>query len=150
MIPITSSRYLTFGHQSRLAWTLQHLAFTCRTKPVHRYQSTATHKMDTNEQVKSFEEIPQAAESTWQNIMFLIRNFKTITEQAHLAHRESFKRLGPIFKADNVGLTIVVTANADAAECMFRAEGKYPRRFDVIPWIQYRNQRNLPLGVLTA
>lgn len=152
MICLTSSRYLTLYNQSRLGWTTlqQHLGSIWKMRPDHRYQSTASLKIDADEQVKSIEQIPQPDGSALANMLFIMRNYKMLTEQAHLAHRDSFRRLGPIFKVQNVGLTLVVTANPDAAECVFRAEGKYPRRFDIIPWIEYRKERNLPLGVLIA
>ncbi|RDD37940.1 Cytochrome P450 11B2, mitochondrial [Trichoplax sp. H2] len=113
-----------------------------------RNQSTTSTRLNVDENIKPFDQLPQPDQSLFSQILFLMRDYKLLTEQNHICASPIFKRLGPIFKTTNGGLTLVMTADPKAAESMFRAEGKYPRRMDVYPWLYYRSECNLPLGIL--
>lgn len=151
MIAYTHSLNRLSTSFSRLS---QHLSSTLRiTSSCLRYQSTVTatvSKPQQDENVKPFEEMPQPDGSIFNKISYLIRNYKKITEQSHISHHEIFKSLGPTFKTSMGGQELVVTSDPKAIECMFRGEGKYPKRPEASPWLSYRRDRNLPLGVLLA
>lgn len=105
---------------------------------------------ETDEIIKPYDQIPGSETSSLQNMIFIMRNFKYITQKAHHAFRDMFAVNGPVIKNNFAGLELILISDPKDIERLFRAEGKYPRRFDVMPWLVYRQQRNLPLGVLLA
>lgn len=118
-----------------------------------QHQSTATDtvsKSQQDENVKPFDEMPQPDGSILNKISYLIRNYKKMTQQGHLGQRETFKSLGPIFKTSVGGQVIVLTSDPKAIECMYRAEGKYPKRPEAEAWLSHRRERSLPLGIILA
>ncbi|EDV28134.1 uncharacterized protein TRIADDRAFT_53411 [Trichoplax adhaerens] len=103
-----------------------------------------------NDGIKPFDQIPGSDTTSLRNIIFAIRNFKYMTQKAHLAIRDMFQASGPIVKSNFGGTEFVLVSDPKDIERAYRAEGKYPRRFDIGPWSYYREERKLPLGVLLA
>ena len=104
----------------------------------------------TDEIVKPYDQIPGTEISALQNMIFILRNLKYVTQKAHHAFRDMFALLGPIVRNKFAGLDMIIISSPKDIERLFRAEGKYPKRFDIMPWLVYRQQKNLPLGVLLA
>ncbi|EDV19146.1 uncharacterized protein TRIADDRAFT_34090 [Trichoplax adhaerens] len=80
----------------------------------------------------------------------LVLNFKYETRKPHQALHHLFQSQGPIFKKKFAGFELVMLSDPKDIECAFRTEGKYPRRFDMVPWSYYREERKLPLGILLS
>ena len=154
MITCNNSLYQVLTSFNRIRCISQRVPSTIRIISSYpRYQSTAattSSKADPDENIKPFDEMPQPDGSIFKKISFLLRNFKILTEQAHIGPTELFKTLGPIYKITTGEQVLVITADPKAAECMFRTEGKFPIRVNMGPWIAYRHERNLPLGILLA
>ncbi|EDV28485.1 expressed hypothetical protein [Trichoplax adhaerens] len=60
------------------------------------------------------------------------------------------QKYGPIYKEKMGNFTIIVVSDADDAQKVLRAEGKYPNRSPIVPLIEYRKKRNLPMGVMLS
>ncbi|RDD37947.1 Cytochrome P450 10 [Trichoplax sp. H2] len=100
--------------------------------------------------IKPFEHMPGSEVSSLRNMINLVLNFKYETRKPHQALHHLFQSQGPIFKKKFAGFELVMLSDPKDIECAFRTEGKYPRRFDMVPWSYYREERKLPLGILLS
>lgn len=60
------------------------------------------------------------------------------------------KQLGPIFRLNLSGSTMVVSLNADDAKTLFLSEGKFPTRTSFDALIHYRRNRFNSIGVVPS
>ncbi|CAM9544107.1 sterol 26-hydroxylase, mitochondrial [Lampetra fluviatilis] len=70
-------------------------------------------------------------------------------ENAHLLQVECKNRYGPMWKSKFGPYTVISVADADLIEQVIRQEGKYPMRFDMKNWTDYRDLRGYAYGPLT-
>jgi cytochrome P450 len=81
------------------------------------------------------------------NVVGLV-NFLWNREDWHTQAKKQFAKYGPIFKQKTISLELVHLAAVDAVETVHRLDGKYPRRFIVNCWKNWRAERGLAFGIL--
>ncbi|XP_077994495.1 1,25-dihydroxyvitamin D(3) 24-hydroxylase, mitochondrial-like [Glandiceps talaboti] len=125
----------------------------CRLLPTAHFSSASqepVNKADSG-QVKSFDELPGPGTGFFGALVFVVRIFtsgmKTIKDPSEMM-KEIKKKYGPIWKQSIGALVTVNLSDPKDFEMVLRNEGKYPTRIPFQPWIQYRNYRGHPLGVL--
>lgn len=62
---------------------------------------------------------------------------------------ERCRKFYPIYKENVPGFNVVIIYDLADVEKLFRNEGKYPRRFDLLYWMHYRKTSGEADGVLT-
>ncbi|XP_077979498.1 cytochrome P450 10-like [Glandiceps talaboti] len=115
----------------------------------HRTTASATQETPThsNDAVKRYEDIP-GPRNKFVTYLDIIRN-------GGLAKMDKFytmrrKQFGPIWRERLAGFSDIFVADPDAAAAVFRAEGKYPRRPPLEPWLLYRKLDGYSLGVFLS
>ena len=59
------------------------------------------------------------------------------------------EKYGPIFKIRFGPLSYICIHKPEDVAKVFQAEGKYPSRDQILPWLVYREQRKRSNGLLT-
>ncbi|XP_070540683.1 cytochrome P450 10-like [Ptychodera flava] len=97
--------------------------------------------------VKPFDAIPgqQGKLATYINVF---RNGGLARLDKYFTWRRN--TLGPVWKESIGVISGVVVADPSATEAVVRAEGKYPRRLPLEPWLLYRKMGGYSLGVFLA
>ncbi|KAM9061499.1 cholesterol side-chain cleavage enzyme, mitochondrial [Sarcophilus harrisii] len=95
---------------------------------------------------RPFNEIPLNGANGWLNLFHFwmengIRNL-------HIRTLQGFQQLGPIYREKLGNTESVFIINPDDAACLFKAEGPYPERYCVPPWVAYHTYMKKPIGVL--
>ena len=94
---------------------------------------------------KEYKDIPTPDDGT--NILVgLYRTSKRIRE-AHKIWDEGFQKLGPIYRVNVLGPTIVLN-DPEAIENILRHEGTFPKRIPLQIWNDARTEQGIPLGIL--
>ncbi|XP_070540550.1 cytochrome P450 10-like [Ptychodera flava] len=152
-IAMTSLRksWLVFGQRP---WTCQSprqvltTSVRMRTTVAQSVQgSSDRHNQIHDTKVKPFEDIPgqQSKLATYINIF---RKGGLARFDEYFTWRRN--TLGPIWKESIGVMSGVVVADPSATEAVVRAEGKYPRRMPMEPWLLYRKMGGYSLGVFLA
>ncbi|XP_033099821.1 cholesterol side-chain cleavage enzyme, mitochondrial-like [Anneissia japonica] len=103
---------------------------------------------DKQEKVKTFEEMPTRNSNLLQTFFDLIYiKRKGFFSRTDLLVQENVEKYGPIMRNLLGNEFIVEIVDPKLVEKVFRAEGKYPERFEMKPWKDYRLTRNIPLGL---
>ncbi|XP_071959483.1 1,25-dihydroxyvitamin D(3) 24-hydroxylase, mitochondrial-like [Antedon mediterranea] len=68
--------------------------------------------------------------------------------KAHEMNMENAKKYGKMYRNSTFVIDMVVLSDPKLIETFCRSEDKYPERFQLISWIEYRKENNKPLGVL--
>ena len=96
--------------------------------------------------VRPFEDIP-GPKKTFKSMVDFYRQ----SEGLHKGYKPTeswFAKYGPIFKQNLFGPYWVHVIDPNDIEKVFRAEGKYPRRFEIDVWLEHRKRRNYFPGVV--
>ncbi|KAG9341234.1 hypothetical protein JZ751_019675, partial [Albula glossodonta] len=137
-----------------------------RAAPTRRYQSASVPMVregatPDSTQVRPFDEIPGRWKSGLASVVSFMKQggFKNI----HRMMVQNFDTFGPIYRKsegawkreqycphrEKIGnYESVNIINPDDASILFKAEGHYPTRLLVPPWISYRDYRNQNYGIL--
>ncbi|XP_070577401.1 cholesterol side-chain cleavage enzyme, mitochondrial-like isoform X1 [Ptychodera flava] len=142
---LTSIRHFRIRQCAGLAFNVQ-----------HRQRSTAaqqSHDVDSDGQtsninnVKPFEDIPGSKSKLATYIDFFRHGGLSRIDKYFLGRRQT---LGPVWR-ENFGIfNSVLVADPVAAEAVTRAEGKYPRRQPMEPWLLFRKLEGYSVGVFMA
>ncbi|EDV24787.1 uncharacterized protein TRIADDRAFT_56952 [Trichoplax adhaerens] len=113
---------------------------------------TAAQKLDDEEKIanaKPYTQVPgPKGYPIIGTLWTLLKNNGFYQKRPHLLFAEYKKTYGPIFK-DKIGnMELVFISTPEDVATMFSAEGKYPSKGPVNPWVIYREQRKKPKGVL--
>ena len=71
--------------------------------------------------------------------------YQTRLHQLYAGYSEEY---GPIFKDKIANMQLVFVTKPEDAVAIFKAEGKYPSRGPIMPWVVHREQRKKSKGVL--
>ena len=80
----------------------------------------------------------------------LLKNGGYYQRKTHLLHTEYREKYGPIFKDKIVNMEMLFISTPEDSAALFKAEGKYPSRGPLTPWIVYREQRKKSKGLLVG
>ncbi|XP_031418898.1 cholesterol side-chain cleavage enzyme, mitochondrial [Clupea harengus] len=96
--------------------------------------------------IRPFKEIP----GSWKNEVATLYNFwkQDGFKNIHNIMVNNFNTFGPIYREKIGYYDSVNIINPEDAAILFKAEGHYPERFRVEPWIAYRDFRHRERGVL--
>uniref|UniRef100_UPI00406DB548 Cytochrome P450, CYP11A1 n=1 Tax=synthetic construct TaxID=32630 RepID=UPI00406DB548 len=96
--------------------------------------------------VRPFDEIPGNWRNGWLNLYRFWRSngFRNL----HHIMVKNFNKFGPIYREKIGYYESVNIINPEDAATLFKAEGLFPRRLRVEPWVAYRDYRNQKYGVL--
>ncbi|XP_074088797.1 cholesterol side-chain cleavage enzyme, mitochondrial [Macrotis lagotis] len=95
---------------------------------------------------RSFNEMPCKGVNGWINLLrFWMENGM---HNLHIRTMQGFQELGPIYREKLGNADSVFIINPDDAARLFKAEGPYPERFCIPPWVAYHTYMKKPLGVL--
>ena len=74
-----------------------------------------------------------------------------LAKKFHLYVKKQHETYGPIYK-ESVGPAFsgVMISDPKDIEHLFRHDGRYPRRTDILPWTEYRKLRGINAGVLLS
>lgn len=114
----------------------------------NRQQSTAAIE---TENIKPFDQIPQPKRLPLiGTALDYFRNGREGLKYIYKMNQQRFQDLGPIYREDLLGISLVYICKPDDVAALFRSEGKYPERPLTIfqKLIDYRNHRKMPLGIL--
>uniref|UniRef100_UPI00398F8C03 cytochrome P450 11C1 isoform X2 n=1 Tax=Pristiophorus japonicus TaxID=55135 RepID=UPI00398F8C03 len=92
-----------------------------------------------------YRDIPSTGRSGWLNLYRLWRNngFRTM----HRVMTENFKRLGPIYREKLGRKESVNIIRPEDIAVLFLAEGKFPKREMLDPWVAHREHRGHRCGI---
>ncbi|XP_077865314.1 cytochrome P450 27C1-like [Saccoglossus kowalevskii] len=96
-------------------------------------------------QVKPFGAIPSPG--FFGNLVAILRSGIRLS---HLVDFERHQKFGPIVRVHMGDMVACQVSAPHLIEEVLRNEGKYPKRFEIIPWKEYREKRGLSYGLLTA
>ena len=118
-------------------------------------RSTATEAAGIDDQkektanAKPFEEIPGPKGLPIIGTLWtLLKNNGYYLTRLHQLYAEYTQQYGPIFKDKIANIQLVFVTKPEDATAIFKAEGKYPSRGPITPWVIYREQRKKSKGVL--
>ncbi|XP_072484483.1 cholesterol side-chain cleavage enzyme, mitochondrial [Notamacropus eugenii] len=95
---------------------------------------------------RPFNEIPSKGANGWMNLLhFWMENGP---QYLHNRTIQGFQQLGPIYREKLGNTESVFIINPDDAARLFRAEGPYPERYGIPPWLAYHTYMKKPIGVL--
>nr|ABB16316.1 cholesterol side chain cleavage protein [Potamotrygon motoro] len=112
----------------------------------HRNHSVKGESRIPSEQtLKSYVDIPGNWRRNWLNVYFYWR--KNGFMNFHNLITDNFKTYGPIYREKIGNNDSVYIINPEDIATLFRAEGPFPERLEVKPWIIYRDLRKEPNGL---
>uniref|UniRef100_A0A4X2KU11 Cholesterol side-chain cleavage enzyme, mitochondrial n=1 Tax=Vombatus ursinus TaxID=29139 RepID=A0A4X2KU11_VOMUR len=95
---------------------------------------------------RPYNEIPLKGNNGWMNLLhFWMENGM---RNMHVRTVQRFQELGPIYREKLGNVESVFIINPDDAARLFGAEGPYPERFSIPPWVAYHTIMKKPIGVL--
>lgn len=71
--------------------------------------------------------------------------YQTRTHELFAKYSEEY---GPIFKNKIANMELVIVTKPEDAAAIFKAEGKFPSRGPIMPWVVHREVRKKSKGVL--
>ncbi|KAK3603479.1 hypothetical protein CHS0354_030320 [Potamilus streckersoni] len=95
---------------------------------------------------RPFHEIPEEGYPLIGNLIGVMRN----TKRSYLYFKEMHEKHGPIFRQKVVSIDTIFVLDPVGVEQVFRAEPKYPKRFDIDIWRQVRKEIGERDGLLTS
>ncbi|XP_043843883.1 cholesterol side-chain cleavage enzyme, mitochondrial [Dromiciops gliroides] len=95
---------------------------------------------------RPFHEIPLQGTNGWFNLFHFWMNKGM--QNLHMRSMKGFQELGPIYREKLGNSESVFIINPDDASRLFKAEGPYPERYNIPPWMAYHIYMKKPLGVL--
>lgn len=103
--------------------------------------------------VKSFDDIPSVTIPGGLPMMlykFIKTGWKSVFDIPSVLHQQYFDKFGPIFKQRLNPGWIVCLNNPDDFQKVFQEQGKYPKRIQLPVWIEHREIRGKPKGILVG
>ncbi|KAL3861315.1 hypothetical protein ACJMK2_007351 [Sinanodonta woodiana] len=101
---------------------------------------------DSFRQTQSFHDIPKEGFPVIGNLIGAVRNAK----RSYLYFTEMHEKHGPIFRSKVGPMEMIFVLDPVGVEQVFRAEPKYPKRFEVDIWRQVRKEIGERDGLLTS
>ncbi|XP_006830921.1 PREDICTED: cytochrome P450 11B1, mitochondrial-like [Chrysochloris asiatica] len=95
--------------------------------------------------VLPFEAIPQCPGNKWVRMLRIWK--EQGQENLHLEMQKNFQELGPIFRYDVGGVTMVNVMLPKDAERLHQVDSLHPYRMPFEPWVVYRQHHGHKLGV---
>ncbi|XP_043847311.1 cytochrome P450 11B1, mitochondrial-like [Dromiciops gliroides] len=95
--------------------------------------------------VRPFQDIPLSQGNRWTKMLRIWKD--SGYDNLHLEFQDNFQKLGPIYR-DEVGtISTVNVMMPQDVEKILKAEGEFPQRNLVVPWLMHRQSRKLKCGV---
>ncbi|XP_074055554.1 cytochrome P450 11B1, mitochondrial-like [Macrotis lagotis] len=117
----------------------------CRRMMTGALQQSLKEAEPPSDSVRPFQAIPQNEGNSWIKLLQIWRN--NGYEDLHLETQETFQKLGPIYR-DKVGtMNSVNLMLPQDVEQVLKAEGSFPQRNQVVPWLSHRKSRKLKCGI---
>ncbi|XP_033096244.1 1,25-dihydroxyvitamin D(3) 24-hydroxylase, mitochondrial-like [Anneissia japonica] len=88
--------------------------------------------------------LPTPVNKITQSIAVMFQDIK----KNHEVIVENAKKYGKIHRTNAFGFDVVSLSDPQLIERFCRTEDKYPMRFPIEPWLDYRKQNKKPLGIL--
>ncbi|XP_072024741.1 cytochrome P450 27C1-like [Amphiura filiformis] len=120
-------------------------------RTVTRKASGVAASVSSTDTVRSFDEIPSVKIPGGLPAMvyrFLTKGWKSVFDLPSALHLRYFEQLGPIFKQQMATGWLVCINSPDDFQTVFHEQGKYPSRIPVDIWVEHREVRGKPVGVL--
>ncbi|KAM9096097.1 cytochrome P450 11B1, mitochondrial [Sarcophilus harrisii] len=95
--------------------------------------------------VRPFEAIPQSQSNPWTKMLRIWKD--NGYENLHLETQKNFQKLGPIYRDKMGTLSTVHIIMPQDVEKVMKAEGQFPQRNQMIPWLKHRQSRKLKYGI---
>uniref|UniRef100_A0A4W3HKK1 Cholesterol side-chain cleavage enzyme, mitochondrial n=1 Tax=Callorhinchus milii TaxID=7868 RepID=A0A4W3HKK1_CALMI len=99
-----------------------------------------------NNALKSYDTLPGEWKSKWSTLYKILK--KNDFKNLHKIMVNKFDMYGPIFREQIGHYGSVNIIKPEDAATLFKAEGMFPRRLSVLPWLDYREHRKQKCGVL--
>ncbi|XP_003422469.1 cytochrome P450 11B2, mitochondrial-like [Loxodonta africana] len=112
---------------------------------LHRAQALGTRACPARQAVLPFEAIPQCPGNKWLRMLRIWK--EQGQESLHLEMQKHFEELGPIFRYDVGGVSMVNVMLPKDAEQLQQVDGLHPCRMPLEPWVIYRHHHGHKLGV---
>ncbi|XP_070577396.1 1,25-dihydroxyvitamin D(3) 24-hydroxylase, mitochondrial-like [Ptychodera flava] len=145
VISMLMFRYVRTGQCARFAVNVRHRQLTTAAPQSDGVGSDGP--TSNRNDVKPFEDIPRSKSKLSTYIDLFRHGGLSRMDKYILWRRQTF---GPIWREIFGIFDSVIVADPVAAEAVTRAEGKYPRRQPVEPWLLYRKLDGYSIGVFLA